>query len=168
MILDEERTHFESHKAELLAMARNQFVLIKGSELAGVFQDAETAYAEGLRRFGLDGFLVRQVLEGSGREAVSSLLASGVLQDWICAVGIVNPGADPALIGHDSAFPAMLKFLPVGFVGLMVGGLIAANSSTIRHMSRRRPRCGSPSVVEYTGTSRPVWSRSSSSDSTTS
>ena len=41
------------------------------------------------------------------------------------------PNADPNLIGHDSAFPAMLKFLPVGFVGLMVGGLIAANSSTI-------------------------------------
>ena len=29
------------------------------------------------------------------------------------------------------AFPAMLKFLPVGFVGLMIGGLLAANSSTI-------------------------------------
>lgn len=41
------------------------------------------------------------------------------------------PDADPSLIGHDSAFPAMLKFMPVGFVGLMVGGLIAANSSTI-------------------------------------
>jgi SSS family solute:Na+ symporter len=41
------------------------------------------------------------------------------------------PAADPALIGHDSAFPAMLMFLPAGFVGLMVGGLIAANSSTI-------------------------------------
>jgi Na+/proline symporter len=41
------------------------------------------------------------------------------------------PGADPKLIGHDSAFPAMLKFLPPGFVGLMVGGLLAANSSTI-------------------------------------
>ena len=41
------------------------------------------------------------------------------------------PNADPALIGHDSAFPAMLKFLPVGFAGLMMGGLIAANSSTI-------------------------------------
>lgn len=41
------------------------------------------------------------------------------------------PEADPGLIGHDSAFPAMLKFLPVGFVGLMLGGLIAANSSTI-------------------------------------
>ena len=41
------------------------------------------------------------------------------------------PNADPKLIGHDSAFPAMLQFLPVGFMGLMVGGLIAANSSTI-------------------------------------
>jgi solute:Na+ symporter, SSS family len=41
------------------------------------------------------------------------------------------PAADPALIGHDSAFPAMLKFLPAGFAGLMMGGLIAANSSTI-------------------------------------
>jgi Na+/proline symporter len=41
------------------------------------------------------------------------------------------PGADPRLIGHDSAFSAMLTFLPAGFVGLMVGGLIAANSSTI-------------------------------------
>jgi hypothetical protein len=38
---------------------------------------------------------------------------------------------DPALIGHDIAYPAMLKFLPAGFIGLMVGGLIAANSSTI-------------------------------------
>jgi SSS family solute:Na+ symporter len=41
------------------------------------------------------------------------------------------PNADPTLIGHDSAFSAMLKFLPTGFVGLMVGGLMAANSSTI-------------------------------------
>ena len=41
------------------------------------------------------------------------------------------PHLDPSLIGHDIAFPAMLKFLPVGFIGLMVGGLIAANSSTI-------------------------------------
>jgi hypothetical protein len=34
-------------------------------------------------------------------------------------------------MGHDIAYPAMLKFLPVGFIGLMVGGLIAANSSSI-------------------------------------
>ena len=41
------------------------------------------------------------------------------------------PALDPSLLGHDIAYPAMLKFLPAGFVGLMVGGLIAANSSTI-------------------------------------
>lgn len=41
------------------------------------------------------------------------------------------PDADPELIGNDSAFPAMLKFLPVGFIGLMVGGMISAYSSTI-------------------------------------
>ena len=40
------------------------------------------------------------------------------------------PNLNPSLLGHDIAFPAMLKFLPVGFIGLMVGGLIAANSST--------------------------------------
>ena len=39
--------------------------------------------------------------------------------------------SDPSKIGNDSAFPAMLTFLPVGFMGLMIGGLIAANSSTI-------------------------------------
>jgi solute:Na+ symporter, SSS family len=41
------------------------------------------------------------------------------------------PHLNPQLLGHDIAYPAMLKFLPAGFVGLMVGGLIAANSSTI-------------------------------------
>ncbi|MCA1529359.1 MULTISPECIES: NAD-dependent epimerase/dehydratase family protein [Bradyrhizobium] len=41
---------------------------------------------------------VKQVLEGNGDQAVSSMLVPGVAQDWICAVGIVNPGADPAVI----------------------------------------------------------------------
>jgi solute:Na+ symporter, SSS family len=41
------------------------------------------------------------------------------------------PNLDPRLLGHDIAYPAMLTFLPSGFLGLMVGGLIAASSSTI-------------------------------------
>ena len=44
------------------------------------------------------------------------------------------PHLDPKLLGHDTAYPAMLKFLPTGFIGLMVGGLIAANSSTMLTM----------------------------------
>ena len=42
------------------------------------------------------------------------------------------PTMDPKWLNHDIAYPAMLcKVLPVGWMGLMVGGLIAANSSTI-------------------------------------
>ncbi len=41
------------------------------------------------------------------------------------------PNLEPRLLGHDIAYPAMLTFLPPGFLGLMVGGLIAASSSTI-------------------------------------
>jgi solute:Na+ symporter, SSS family len=41
------------------------------------------------------------------------------------------PDLDPRLLGHDIAYPAMLTMLPAGFLGLMVGGLIAASSSTI-------------------------------------
>jgi Na+/proline symporter len=59
--------------------------------------------------------------------ALCSILVFPELKDIQAAF----PGADPTLIGHDSAFSAMLMFLPAGFVGLMVGGLIAANSSTI-------------------------------------
>ena len=41
------------------------------------------------------------------------------------------PYVDPKLIGHDMAYPAMLKFLPVGFLGLMVAGMLAAYVSTL-------------------------------------
>src|SRR3990172_115536 len=63
MILDEERGYFEAHKAEFLAGHRGQYVLIKRSELLGIFPDAASAYADGLKRFGLQPFLVRQILE---------------------------------------------------------------------------------------------------------
>lgn len=59
--------------------------------------------------------------------ALSSILVYPELAD----IQREFPNLDPRLLGHDIAYPAMLKFLPVGFVGLMVGGLIAANSSTI-------------------------------------
>jgi SSS family solute:Na+ symporter len=58
-------------------------------------------------------------------------LASIVVYPELSDLQRALPHVDPALIGHDIAYPAMLKFLPAGFIGLMVGGLIAANSSTI-------------------------------------
>ncbi len=62
---------------------------------------------------------------------IITALCSIIIYPDLASIKAAFPDADPTLIGHDSAFPAMLKFLPVGFVGLMIGGLIAANSSTI-------------------------------------
>jgi Na+/proline symporter len=58
-------------------------------------------------------------------------LCSLIVYPQLSDIQAAFPNLDPKLLGHDIAFPAMLKFMPVGFVGLMVGGLIAANSSTI-------------------------------------
>ena len=59
--------------------------------------------------------------------ALASLIVFPELSD----IQRAFPNLDPALLGHDIAYPAMLKFLPAGWLGLMVAGLIAANSSTI-------------------------------------
>lgn len=58
-------------------------------------------------------------------------LASLIVFPRLSDIQKAFPNVDPSLVGHDMAFSAMLKFLPAGWIGLMVGGLIAANSSTI-------------------------------------
>lgn len=58
-------------------------------------------------------------------------LASLVVFPNLSDIQTAFPALNPQLLGHDIAYPAMLTLLPVGFFGLMIGGLIAANSSTI-------------------------------------
>src|SRR3954451_12375879 len=58
-------------------------------------------------------------------------LASLIVYPELSDIQKAFPNLDPTLVGHDIAYPAMLRFLPVGWVGLMLGGLIAASSSTI-------------------------------------
>jgi SSS family solute:Na+ symporter len=58
-------------------------------------------------------------------------LASLIVYPTLGDIRSAFPHLDPTLVGHDIAFPAMLRFLPVGWIGLMLGGLVAANSSTI-------------------------------------
>jgi solute:Na+ symporter, SSS family len=41
------------------------------------------------------------------------------------------PNLPEGLLGHDIAYPAMMQFLPSGWLGLMVAGLLAAYVSTI-------------------------------------
>jgi Na+/proline symporter len=59
--------------------------------------------------------------------ALCSLLVFPQLTDISRAL----PYVDPRLLGHDMAYPAMLTFLPAGFLGLMVAGLLAAYVSTL-------------------------------------
>jgi SSS family solute:Na+ symporter len=58
-------------------------------------------------------------------------LASLIVYPTLDDIQRAFPHLDRSLIGPDIAYPAMLRFLPPGWIGLMVGGLIAANSSTI-------------------------------------
>ncbi len=59
--------------------------------------------------------------------ALSSMLVFPQLSD----IARTFPYVDQKLIGHDMAYSAMLKFLPVGWMGLMVAGLLAAYVSTL-------------------------------------
>ena len=72
----------------------------------------------------------RMLASKSEKDALAGTLFFNVAH-YVADIQKAFPNLDPKLLGHDIAYPAMLKFLPVGFIGLMVGGLIAANSSTI-------------------------------------
>ncbi len=58
-------------------------------------------------------------------------LASMLVFPSLADIASAFPYVDPSLIGHDMAYPAMLKFLPEGFLGLMIAGLLAAYVSTL-------------------------------------
>jgi len=58
-------------------------------------------------------------------------LASMLVYPQLTDIARTFPHVDQSLIGHDMAYPAMLRFLPVGWLGLMIAGLLAAYVSTI-------------------------------------
>ena len=58
-------------------------------------------------------------------------LASIIVFPTLDSIRLAFPNVDPSLVGHDMAYPAMLKFLPHGWLGLMIAGMLAAYVSTI-------------------------------------
>jgi Na+/proline symporter len=58
-------------------------------------------------------------------------LASLIVFPDLASMRTHFPDVDPGIIQHDFAYPAMLSFLPNGFLGLVVAALIAAFMSTI-------------------------------------
>ena len=63
-------------------------------------------------------------------------LCSLVIYPELSSIRETFPRLDPTLLGHDIAYPAMMKFLPTGWLGLMIAGLLAAYVSTmITHLN---------------------------------
>jgi solute:Na+ symporter, SSS family len=58
-------------------------------------------------------------------------LASIIVFPDLHSIRTAFPNVDPAMIGNDMAYPAMLTLLPPGILGLAVASLIAAYMSTI-------------------------------------
>jgi len=104
-----------------------------GSEPGGGSYIAQRILASKSERDALGGTLFFNVAHYSLRPwpwiivALSSMLVFPTLDDLARAF----PYLDRSLIGHDTAYSAMLTFLPHGILGLMVAGLLAAYVSTI-------------------------------------
>ena len=58
-------------------------------------------------------------------------LASLIIYPELSDISRAFPAMDPGMLGHDIAYPAMMRFLPAGFLGLVIAGLLAAYLSTI-------------------------------------
>ena len=58
-------------------------------------------------------------------------LCSMIIYPDLADITRTFPHVDPNLVGHDMAYPAMLRFLPAGVMGLMVAGLLSAYVSTM-------------------------------------
>lgn len=104
-----------------------------GSEPGGGSYIAQRILAAKSERDALGGTLFFNLAHYSLRPwpwilvALSSILVFPTLDD----IARAFPYLDRSLIGHDTAYSAMLTFLPHGILGLMVAGLLAAYVSTI-------------------------------------
>ena len=104
-----------------------------GAEPGGGSYIAQRILASRSEKDALTGTLFFNVLHYALRPwpwivvALSSLLVYPKLSD----IATAFPYVEPRLIGNDMAYPAMLRFLPAGFLGLMVAGMLAAYRSTI-------------------------------------
>src|SRR5678816_3565220 len=58
-------------------------------------------------------------------------LASTLIYPQLSDIAATFPQLDRSLLGNDIAYPAMMRFLPAGFLGLVVAGTLAAYRSTI-------------------------------------
>jgi Na+/proline symporter len=104
-----------------------------GSEPGGGSYIAQRMLAARSERDAMAGTLLFNVAHYALRPWpwVIVALASMVVFPEVADIRRALPHVDPALVGNDMAYSAMLTFLPRGVLGLMVAGLLAAYVSTI-------------------------------------
>ncbi len=104
-----------------------------GAEPGGGSYIAQRMLAAKSERDALAGTLLFNVAHYALRSWpwIMVALASLIVFPTLDSIRIAFPNVDPGLVGHDMAYPAMLKFLPHGFLGLMIAGMLAAYVSTI-------------------------------------
>ena len=78
-MLDVEIDFFEKNRAQWLKQHPGNWVLVKGSDLLGVFPTQEEALSEGARLVGLQSFLVRPLVE-TEEDVYIPALALGLLR----------------------------------------------------------------------------------------
>lgn len=79
MALETEIAAFARMKPDLLKAYDGKFALMHANDFLGAFDSAENAYAEGVKQFGREPFLVRRIAE-----------EEGVYRNQALAVGLVH------------------------------------------------------------------------------
>lgn len=72
-------------------------------------------------------YLQREFSDGVATEKGADPLAS----EELVYIHLANPNIELSKLGHDLAYPTMLRYLPPGLIGLILASLIAAVMSTI-------------------------------------
>lgn len=73
MVLEKEYELFASVKDELLKHHEGKFALIYGSDLVGIWDSQESAYSDGIERFGNVSFLIKRIIADDAIESVPAL-----------------------------------------------------------------------------------------------
>lgn len=76
-LLDASLATFEEHRDELVRIASGKFVLIHGTDIAGVFDNDEEALAQGYESFGNVPFLVKEITETDVPVSMMSVVIAG-------------------------------------------------------------------------------------------
>jgi hypothetical protein len=74
MALENETKYYESISAQLLSQSEGKFALIIGSELLGVFDRPETAYAKGIEVHGNVPMLIQPITRQERVETIPAMV----------------------------------------------------------------------------------------------